>query len=388
MILEPIIILSFLIGVLVTAGMVEYFLHQRTIRTIPVRVHVNGARGKSSVVRLIAAGLRGDGKKVFAKTTGTLPRIICEDGSELAIKRHGGASIGEQIRIARKLAKKQPEIYVVECMAVKPEYQHLTEHQMIHATHGVITNARMDHLDEMGPTYDDVVNSLLNTRPRNGKLYFGDHSLEKTHRSAGHHSRDLSEWIEKFKYQEHEENINLALDICNDLGVDDKTALCGMILAHPDPGALQVLHIENDGNMIYFANGFAANDPGSTKQVWDLVHRRNSLPEHFVILLNSRSDRFFRSKQLANMIGREFAPNAVFLMGQRTNILKKIIVKNGFPKSQITDFGEMRAEKIVPKLMDSLKGRDVTVFSIGNVGLQGGAVVEFFDDLSREFGER
>ncbi len=87
---------------------------------------------------------------------------------------------------------------------------------MIHATHGVITNARMDHLDEMGPTYDDVVNSLLNTRPRNGKLYFGDHSLEKTHRSAGHHSRDLSEWIEKFKYQEHEENINVALDICYD----------------------------------------------------------------------------------------------------------------------------------------------------------------------------
>ncbi|MBL7052268.1 MAG: poly-gamma-glutamate synthase PgsB [Candidatus Marinimicrobia bacterium] len=385
MILEPILILSFLLCVLVTAGMVEYFLHQRTIRMIPLRVHVNGSRGKSSVVRLIAAGLRGGGKRAFAKTTGTLPRIIGDNNSEWAIKRHGGASIGEQIRIIRKLAKKQPEIYVVECMAVKPEYQHLTEHQMIHATHGVITNARMDHLDEMGPTYDDVVNSLLNTRPRNGKLYFGDHSLEETHRSAGHHERDLSEWIERFKYQEHEENINLALDVCNDLGVDDETALRGMINAHPDPGALQVLHIENDGNMICFANGFAANDPGSTKQVWDLVRRRNSLPDYFVILLNSRSDRFFRSKQLASMIGREFSPNAVFLMGQRTNILKKIIVKNGFSKKQITDFGEKSANAIILKLMDSLKGKDVTVFSIGNIGLQGGAVVEILDDLSKEF---
>ena len=57
MYLDPIYILSFLIGVIIVVGMVEYSLHQRAIRNIPVRVHVNGARGKSSVVRLIAAGL-------------------------------------------------------------------------------------------------------------------------------------------------------------------------------------------------------------------------------------------------------------------------------------------------------------------------------------------
>ena len=36
-------------------------------------VHVNGTRGKSTVCRLIDAGLRAGGVRVFCKTTGTDP---------------------------------------------------------------------------------------------------------------------------------------------------------------------------------------------------------------------------------------------------------------------------------------------------------------------------
>ena len=36
----------------------EYWRHQRNVKAIPIRIHVNGTRGKSSVTRLIAAGLR------------------------------------------------------------------------------------------------------------------------------------------------------------------------------------------------------------------------------------------------------------------------------------------------------------------------------------------
>ena len=36
-------------------------------------VHVNGTRGKSTVSRLIEAGLREGGMRVFCKTTGTDP---------------------------------------------------------------------------------------------------------------------------------------------------------------------------------------------------------------------------------------------------------------------------------------------------------------------------
>lgn len=40
--------------VLVIAGVAEYAVHVRNLKKIPIRIHVNGTRGKSSVTRLIA----------------------------------------------------------------------------------------------------------------------------------------------------------------------------------------------------------------------------------------------------------------------------------------------------------------------------------------------
>ena len=57
-------------------GLIENYYHQKSVNSIPLRIHVNGTRGKSSVTRLIAAGLREGKLKTFAKTTGTTPRII------------------------------------------------------------------------------------------------------------------------------------------------------------------------------------------------------------------------------------------------------------------------------------------------------------------------
>ena len=68
---------------LVGAGAAEVVTHRRNLRKIPIRVHVNGTRGKSSVTRLIAAALREGGTVTCAKTTGTLARFIQPDGREL-----------------------------------------------------------------------------------------------------------------------------------------------------------------------------------------------------------------------------------------------------------------------------------------------------------------
>lgn len=60
-------------------------------------VHVNGTRGKSTVSRLIEAGLRAGGLRVFCKTTGTDPMTIDVNGREELICRRGKANIKEQI---------------------------------------------------------------------------------------------------------------------------------------------------------------------------------------------------------------------------------------------------------------------------------------------------
>ena len=50
----------------------------------------------------------------------------------------------------------------------------VSEHQMVRSIIGVITNARPDHLEEMGPTDEDVALSLCNSIPVNGILITAD----------------------------------------------------------------------------------------------------------------------------------------------------------------------------------------------------------------------
>ena len=164
------LILFVLIITLIVLGIIETKIHIQSLKKIPIRIHVNGIRGKSSVVRLIAAGLRGGGLKTFAKTTGTTPSIINEKGDDVEIHRLRSASIGEQIKLVRYFSKLKPDVLVIECMAVNPQYQWISEHRIVRSTLGVITNVRRDHLDEMGTTIKDIANSISNTIPFNGKI--------------------------------------------------------------------------------------------------------------------------------------------------------------------------------------------------------------------------
>src|SRR3989442_5379333 len=159
---------------LVILGMREFRKHQFTIRTIPHRIHVNGTRGKSSVTRLITGGLQGGGIKTLGKTTGTMPCYITPQGRQVHIQRIGKANVIEQISIARRAAAYGVDAFVVECMAVLPANQRMTEEQMIHSTIGVITNVRADHLDEMGPTLADIARALAETMPHNGTCFTGE----------------------------------------------------------------------------------------------------------------------------------------------------------------------------------------------------------------------
>ena len=74
----------------------------------------------------------------------------------------------------------EAEALVLECMALQPHLQALTELDMLQATHGVITNARPDHLDVMGPDARAVAHALAGTTPLAGRLY----TCEEQHRDV------------------------------------------------------------------------------------------------------------------------------------------------------------------------------------------------------------
>lgn len=167
-------LLAIVVGGMLAAGVLEARTHARVLETIPLRVHVNGTRGKTSVTRAIATLFRELGKTTVGKCTGTLPVIIESDGSERRLKRRGRVRVQEQVRFLHYAARQRADAVVIECMAVDPMLQWICEHRFVQSHIGVITNVRRDHFEEMGSSIDEVARSLANTIPRHGVLVTGD----------------------------------------------------------------------------------------------------------------------------------------------------------------------------------------------------------------------
>ncbi len=313
-----------LIILLILAGIVEYYNHCKSLERLPIRIHVNGARGKSSVTRLIAAGLRYGGLNTIAKVTGSAPRIINEKGKDLVIHRLRSASIGEQVKLIRNFAKKKLDAVVIECMAVQPQYQWVSEHKMIQSTIGVITNVRPDHIDEMGSTMTDIAYSLSNTIPFNGSMITAEReninpiievSNERNTNLKIIDSSEISEsYMNKFPYLEHAENVAIAVQVCKDAGVKEEIALEGMLKVYPDPGALVIWKL-NMQNEHQFVSAFAANDPKSTLQIWNLLYNRIN-NNKVCIFLNTRVDRLYRTKQLIQLVNNNIKPDLLIVRGE------------------------------------------------------------------------
>ena len=318
--------LGILLLILIGLGLVESHFHRLSLAQLPIRIHVNGSRGKSSVTRLISAGLRAGGLKTLAKTTGTAPRIIDENGEDRIIHRLRDASIGEQVRLLRNFANKKPDAVVIECMAVNPQYQWVSEQKMIKSTMSVITNVRPDHLDEMGSTLQDNAMSLSNTIPFNGKLVTSEKEMgnvlqqvsEKRNTEFNQVETDevTSEYMERFPYLEHRDNVALALKVCELSGVEKETALEGMVHTSPDPGATIIWKLNCNGTPNYFINVFAANDPTSTLDIWYQLQKKiKDAPT--CIFLNTRNDRQYRTNQLLSLIYSQIKPDALIVRGEK-----------------------------------------------------------------------
>lgn len=371
-------------------GFLESAVLRRNLSRIPVRIHVNGTRGKSSVTRLIAGGLREQGMVTCAKTTGTLPRMILPDGSEYPVFRPGGAKLIEQTRIASVAAAYGAQALVVECMALQPKYQWLCESRLVKSTHGVITNAREDHLDVMGPQERDVALALAGTIPIKGSVYTTEKRNIEVFREAARDRKAAvvavgqdeidsvtDEEMSRFSYLEHKDNVALSLRVCRDLGVDRDTALRGMWKTIPDAGATFISHIRFFGRHIYFVNGFAANDPESTQQVWDKAVERFPGVEKRIAIFNCREDRPTRSQQFGRVCMKWQPADRYILIGTGTYFFAREAISAGLPSGKLV-FAEHRTDPDLFETILELAGSSCLVVGMANIKGQGLSLVRFF----------
>ena len=387
--------LGLLVLALVGLGFAEHAIHSRRLAAIPIRIHVNGTRGKSSIVRLIAAALRAQGIRVYAKTTGSLPRVIAADGSEIPIHRPGLTNVIEQLRIIGIAAAESSEAIVLECMALQPALQSLCELKMIRSTHGVISNARPDHLDVMGPAWRDVALSLLGTCPIGGTLFTAERDhLPLFEAACADRGSELvtippeeaeaisDEEMERFSYIEHKENVAIALAVARSLGIPRDVALEGMFQAQPDVGALREYELDFFGRHVIFVNGFAANDPVSTERIWNLTLARHPRARTRVMVLNCRLDRPDRSRQLGEALPSWTPADHYLLMGTGTYALARTAVAAGLRPTLLTPLEGEGPPAVFEAIMGTC-GSSSLVMGAGNIAGRGLELLKLFQNRAK-----
>lgn len=345
--------------------------------TFKYLIHVNGIRGKSTVSRLIDAGVRAGGYKVFTKITGTSPRIIDTFNVEREINRKGKANIKEQIKTINWAYREGAEVLITECMAVKPEYQYICENKILHADINIITSVREDHLDEMGKSLDEIASSLANTIPTNGAIFTSDEKYFDFFKREAikKNSKVFINREEKEEYWEIDfpSNVALALEVCKYIGIDEKKALEGMKNYHRDPGVLKVLLYKNRENKIYFINAMAANDPNSTEIIIDRLSKKDYWNNKRYLLVNNRGDRVSRWEQYISFvkkIDKKF--DKILISGENRELFQKYLLKEKIAKEKIEIVGNASD-------FDSIE-KDILILAVGNICGNGEKIVDYFEE--------
>ena len=375
--------------------LVERLALDARLRRIPVRICVAGTRGKSSVVRLIAGALRESGTNVVAKTTGSRAAVLLPDGTEREVRRRGLPSVLEQKRIVRTAARLGAQVLVTEMMSIGEECLSAESRRLIRPDILVLTNVRLDHLDLMGRSLEEIAVCLASAFPVQGTVLLPEEeffpvfgrrgtALGTKVILVGRKIMDVSSLKAALAHEELEANIRLALETARLLGVGDETALRGMAKARPDFGALRIWDASGTatGSAWSFVNAFAANDPGSSREAMDRIMDRPSLSGRtFIGLLNLRKDRGDRTLQWAEALERGDFDRLIRIAvigGQARAFGRRLKKRAGWSEGRLVVLKERTPAAIFQNLL-RLAAAPAVVIGLGNIGGLGRGIVEFWE---------
>ncbi len=366
-------------------GVYEQIKHNKRLNLLNIRININGTRGKSTATRLITGILKEAGIKVVGKTTGTSARIIYWNKEEEEPIERGplGPNIIEQKAVVKKADKLGASVFVTECMAVNPDYQITFQEKLVKANIGVIVNVREDHMDLCGPTLDFIAESFTATIPHNGILVVADskynnyYTQEAKKRNSQIIIADEKEipdgYLEKFKYLIFPENVAIALAAAKALNIDRDTALRGILNANPDPGALMIYPLD-DKNASYFVNGFAANDPNSTRMIWEHITAIGYPTKNPMVIVNCRPDRVDRTQQIAEEVLPNMDIAILVAMGQTVKPITEGVKAKKISLQKYINAEGLSPHEVYKLIKDYFINR--MIYGVGNIHGGGDELVE------------
>jgi gamma-polyglutamate synthase len=400
----PIIVLA---GVAVCVALLarwraEYVAHRRRVDALQWRVHVNGIRGKSTVTRIIAGMMREAGMTTIAKSTGTFAAVINDAGVDEPIKRNGPATILEQIEICRRYVKPGVDALIIECMALKPEYQEVSERMIVRSNIGVLTNVREDHQDVMGETLPEIARSLLSTCPRNGILVTSEQNpeiLEVMREVCAEKGSELlvadpeivtDADIARFDYIAFKENVCIALAIAELVGIPRDVAMDGMVKADPDPGVLRMKDLAIGGKHVTWANLFAVNDRESMVAAMQKLVPYMTDETTTVGILNNRADRERRAIQFADVAAFDLSFDRLVTFGAYEGLVTDRLKVNGYPAEHIINLGDEHhpsQDEIIRRMIVEQPTPHVLVVGFVNIHThQAEEMLEYFEHEAQPWG--
>jgi gamma-polyglutamate synthase len=393
----------FFIAVLASVGMLlrlfgESRGHSKRLAMVPHRIHVNGIRGKSTVTRLIAGMLREADLVTVGKSTGTFAAVIAPDGKDHPIERSGSPTILEQIQVVRDWVTPFVDAVVMECMAINPRYQRVSEERIIRSTIGVITNVREDHQDVMGETLPEIARSLMSSCPKNGVLVTAEqnpelldimfHEARKRGTSliVADPTKIRTEEVEAFDYISFEENIAIALAVAELLNIPRHVAMMGMVKAPADPGVLRIDRYAVGGKKLIWANLFAVNDRESMVAAAEKLKPFIGENTTTVGILNNRADRQRRAVQFADIAVNDLDFDRLVTFGAYEDLVTNIVRRNGYPPERLISLGEQRRPTIDDIINEAvLKMPTDEVLLVGFVNIhteQAEMLLEYFEHMA------
>lgn len=366
--------LSLLFVLIVAYLIAERIRHERQLKRIRIRIHVNGTRGKSSVTRLIAAALRRSGIRTLAKTTGSAPQLILPDGRTEIIRRTGPANILEQLRVIRRADDLAVDAVVVECMALDPVLQFISETKLLQSTIGVITNVRPDHFEVMGDDLDAVARSLAHTVPQGATLitadvrYFDFFAALATTLQTKSILADADTAVIPDALQGalvFPENVAIAEQVCVTLGLERAAVTAGLAAECCVPEDRIVRTHRLGDRSIHFVDAFSANDIDSTRTLQEWASSRHHCPKPWVALFNNREDRPLRMKSFAGVLGSASEFQYVAVMGESRALAARHFRRSG-SKVEVLSLDGAEPEQMVRRLLDRVPDPEFTVIGMGN----------------------
>jgi poly-gamma-glutamate synthase PgsB/CapB len=374
--------------------------HGKRLRMVPHRIHVNGIRGKSTVTRLIAGMLREADLVTIGKSTGSFAAVIKPDGTDHPIQRTGSPTILEQITVIRDWVTPFVDAIVMECMAINPRYQKVSEERLIRSTIGVITNVREDHQDVMGETLPEIARSLMSSCPKNGILITAEQNpeildimFEEARRKGtsllvADPTKIRPEEVAAFDYISFEENIAIALAIAELLNIPRHVAMTGMIKAPADPGVLRIERYKIAGKNLTWANLFAVNDRESMIAATEKLRPYIGEDTTSVGILNNRTDRQRRALQFADIAVNDLAFDRLVTFGAYEDLVSNIVIRNGFPRGHLINLGEQRnpsIDVIIEEAVAKMPTDDVLLVGFVNIHThQAEMMLDYFEQVAEQ----